>query len=80
MDGIDFTEKMTRKTFEELSEPVFEEITSPIRRFLLDNDMKPSDIKTVELIGGSVRIPKVNSMIAEIIGKQAEIGTHINGD
>ena len=42
--------------------------------------MKASDIKAVELIGGSVRIPKLQSMIAEIIGKQADIGTHINGD
>jgi molecular chaperone DnaK (HSP70) len=33
--------------------------------------MKPSEIKKVELIGGSVRIPKLQSLIADIIGSQA---------
>lgn len=60
--------------------PVFKELVSPIKRFLFDNEIKASDVKDVELIGGTVRIPKLQSMIAEIIGEQANIGTHINGD
>lgn len=34
----------------------------------------------MELIGGGIRIPKLQSMIAEIIGNQSKIGQHINGD
>ena len=80
MDGIDYFEKISRNKFENLSAPLFAELITPIKRFLLEHDMKPADVKTVELIGGSVRIPKLQSMISEIIGKQAEVGTHINGD
>ena len=32
------------------------------------------------MIGGSIRIPKIQSMVADIIGDQSKIGTHINGD
>lgn len=43
------------------------ELTNPLKRFLLDNDMKVDDLHSVELIGGSSRIPKLQSMIVEIL-------------
>lgn len=44
-------------------EPAIKEIVSPIKRFLLDNNFKVADIDNVELIGGSSRIPKLQTMI-----------------
>jgi molecular chaperone DnaK (HSP70) len=38
-------------------------LTSPLKRFLLDNDLKVKDIHSIELIGGGSRIPKIQSMI-----------------
>jgi len=32
------------------------------------------------LIGGSIRIPKLQEMLADVFGKSVDIGTHINGD
>lgn len=63
MDGIDFHSKITRAEFEKRSEGVFRELTSPLKRFLLDNDLKADDLHSVELIGGGTRIPKLQSMI-----------------
>jgi hypoxia up-regulated 1 len=38
-------------------------------------------LHSVELIGGGTRIPKLQSMITEILNDQKNIvGTHINGD
>lgn len=42
--------------------------------------MRPEDLDGVEIIGGSSRIPKLQSMIAEIIGNTSKVGTHINAD
>lgn len=81
MDGIDFHSKMTRVEFERRAEEVFKELTAPLKRFLLDNDMKAEDLHSVELIGGGSRIPKLQSMIADILQCPKEkIGTHINAD
>lgn len=80
MDGIDYQDKITRTEFEELSAPLLEKLTAPIRRFLLDHDLKPEDLDGVELVGGCIRIPKLQSMVSEIIGNQSKMGQHINGD
>ena len=63
MDGIDFHDKVTRAEFEEMIEPILKEITSPVKRFLFDNNLRPEDIDNIELIGGSMRVPKLQSMI-----------------
>ncbi len=80
MDGIDFSATITRKEFEALAEETFKAVTSPIKRFLFDHDLKPSDLHGVELIGGGIRIPRIQALIAEAIGNSSLIGTHINGD
>jgi len=56
-------------------------LTNPIKRFLFDNDMRPEDVDYVELIGGGSRIPKLQTLIQEIVSdKTGKVGTHINGD
>lgn len=80
MDSIDYHDKVTRAEFEEMIMPILKEITSPIKRFLFDNNLRPEDLDGVEVIGGSSRIPKLQSMVAEIIGNQSKVGTHINAD
>ena len=42
INGIDYQDKITREEFIKLSSSLLEDLVSPIRRFLLDNDMKPS--------------------------------------
>ena len=47
---------------------------------MFDHDLKPEDLDGVELIGGSIRVPKIQDMIGEIIKDKEKMGTHINGD
>lgn len=67
MDGIDFHSKITRVQFEKRAEQVFNELTSPLKRFLLENDIKVDQLHSIQLIGGGSRIPKLQSMIASIL-------------
>lgn len=54
-------------------------ITDPIIPFLRANDLRPKEINNVELIGASVRIPKLFALLNETF-QGVEVGTHINGD
>lgn len=67
MDGIDFHSKITRVEFQKRAEQVFDELTSPLKRFLLENDIKADELHSIQLIGGGSRIPKLQSMIANIL-------------
>ena len=77
--GKDFSETLTRAKFEELNMDLFKKTLKPVEQVLKDAKAKKSDIDDIVLIGGSTRIPKVQSMIEEYFGgKKASKG--INPD
>lgn len=80
MDGIDFSDHLRRTELEKMADDLFQKVTKPIKRFLFDHDLKPSELTAVELIGGGSRVPKLQSLIGEIIGNSSIVGSHINGD
>ncbi|KAI7430064.1 78 kDa glucose-regulated, partial [Hortaea werneckii] len=77
-DGNDFSETLTRAKFEELNNDLFKKTLKPVEQVLKDAKMKKSDIDDIVLVGGSTRIPKVQSMLEEFFGKKASKG--INPD
>jgi endoplasmic reticulum chaperone BiP len=78
-DGKDFSETLTRAKFEELNMDLFKKTLKPVEQVLKDAKVKKSDIDDIVLVGGSTRIPKVQSMIEEYFGgKKASKG--INPD
>lgn len=62
--------KLTRSQFEKLVAPIIEKTKKPCLNCLQDAGLKPSDIHEVILVGGSTRIPMVQTMIKEIFGKE----------
>ncbi len=62
---------ITRAKFEQLCESVFERLKGPCYRALEDAKLQASDIDEVVLVGGSTRIPKVQEIVKEIFGKEA---------
>jgi heat shock protein 5 len=79
IDGIDFSETITRARFEELCNDLFKKTISPVKQVLDDAGMKKTDIDEVVLVGGSTRIPKVQQLIKEFFdGKEPNRG--INPD
>jgi len=79
IDGIDFTETITRARFEELCADLFKKTLQPVSQVLDDAGMKKSEIDEVVLVGGSTRIPKVQQLIKDFFnGKEPNRG--INPD
>jgi len=67
-EGIDLSETLTRARFEELNLDLFKKTLGPVQKVLEDADMAKKDIDEVVLVGGSTRIPKVQSLLKDFFG------------
>jgi len=60
---------LTRAKFEELCAKLIDRCTTPITNSLKDAEVKPNDIDQNVLVGGSTRIPAVQSLVKKLLGK-----------
>mmetsp|Transcript_66739 Transcript_66739/g.100610 ORF Transcript_66739/g.100610 Transcript_66739/m.100610 type:complete len:635 (+) Transcript_66739:66-1970(+) len=67
-EGFDLSETLTRARFEELNNDLFKKTMGPVARVMEDADLSKSEIDEIVLVGGSTRIPKVQSLISEYFG------------
>eukprot|EP01083_Nonionella_stella_P057140 150135_1 len=78
-EGKDFSESLTRARFEELNNALFKKTLKPLAACLKDSGLKKSQIHEVVLVGGSTRIPKIQSLVKDFFnGKEPNRG--INPD
>jgi len=78
-DGKDLDETLTRAKFEALNNDLFQKTLKPVQDVLADSKMSKSEIHEIVLVGGSTRIPKIQSLIKEFFnGKEPSRG--INPD
>ncbi|MDD9943803.1 MAG: Fe-S protein assembly chaperone HscA [Myxococcales bacterium] len=59
-----------RAEFEALIEPLLSRTGAACRRALRDAQVTPSEVDGVILVGGSTRVPRVRSFVAELFGQQ----------
>lgn len=83
MDDTDVSGKMAREDFEALVADEFAKIKGCAEDLLAqlkagDDKFKLADIEFVEIVGGSVRIPKIKEILTEVFGK--ELSTTLNLD
>lgn len=64
-DGIDFATTITRARFEELNMDLFRKCMECVDKVLLDSGYGKGDIHDVVMVGGSIRIPKIQQMISD---------------
>jgi len=64
-EGIDFFSSINRARFEELCMDLFRGTMEPVEKVLRDAKMSKSQVHEVVLVGGSTRIPKIQSMLAD---------------
>ncbi|MBF90061.1 MAG: molecular chaperone DnaK [Candidatus Marinimicrobia bacterium] len=67
---------LTRAKFEELVDDLIERTRKPCEQALKDAGVKPTDINDVILVGGSIRIPKVQDVVKEIFRKEPNRGVN----
>ena len=68
--------KLSRAKFEQLVADLFDRALEPCKRALKDADIDTSKIDEVVLVGGSTRIPKVQEMVQELLGKEPHKGVN----
>lgn len=62
-EGIDFFCRISRARFEELNSDLFRTTLEPVEKALKDAKLDKSSIHDIVLVGGSTRIPKVQSLL-----------------
>ncbi|XP_049302575.1 heat shock protein 70-like [Bactrocera dorsalis] len=62
-EGVDFYTKVSRARFEELCADLFRQTLDPVEKALNDAKMDKNQIHDIVLVGGSTRIPKVQSLL-----------------
>merc|ERR1712139_589349 len=60
---------LSRSKLEQLVGPMIEKTVAPCEKCNKDAGMKPSEIDTVLLVGGSTRIPMVSDVVKKVYGK-----------
>jgi len=70
-EGIDFYTSITRARFEELNSDLFRNVIEPVEKVLNDSKLDKSSIHEIVLVGGSTRIPKIQSLVSQFFnGKE----------
>src|SRR5712671_308595 len=65
---IHMEEKLTRTRLEQMMNELLERSMKPVKQALEDAKMSPNDIQEVVLVGGSTRIPKVQTLVRNFFG------------
>ena len=76
--GIDFSTVITRARFEDLNQSFFKKTMDPVATCLSDSGLGKAQIDEVVLVGGTTRIPKIQSLLQDYFGKTPSTG--INPD
>jgi len=70
-DGVDYNSTITRARFEDLCMDYFKKCMEPCEKVLRDSKISKNDVHEIVLVGGSTRIPKVQSMLSDFFnGKE----------
>merc|ERR1712085_162940 len=70
-DGIDYSCSLSRARFEELNMDYFRNSMGPVEKCMRDSGIDKRGVHEIVLVGGSTRIPKVQTMIQEFFnGKE----------
>ncbi len=68
--------KLTRAKFESLVEDLLQRTVGPTQQALRDAGVDASKIDEVVLVGGSTRIPRVQTIVKELFGKEPHKGVN----
>ena len=70
-EGIDYNGTITRARFEDMCSDLFRKTFDPVEKVLRDAKLSKSQIDEIVLVGGSTRIPKIQTQLSEYFnGKQ----------
>lgn len=66
--GIDFSSSITREAFEQMAGDFFQRAAVPLLTILERNNLTATDVANIEMVGGGVRVPKLQESLTEALG------------
>jgi len=78
-EGEDYSTTLSRAKFEELCMDLFRQCMPPVENVLKDAEVSKGQVHEVVLVGGSTRIPKVQSMLTDFFNGKS-LNKSINPD
>ncbi|XP_025424713.1 major heat shock 70 kDa protein Ab-like [Sipha flava] len=79
LDGVDFYTRVSRARFEEMCADLFRSTLQPVEKALRDAKLDKGAVHDVVLVGGSTRIPKIQSLLQNFFGGKT-LNLSINPD
>ncbi len=67
---------LTRAKFEQLTEDLIERSLTPVKQALDDANLSKKDIDEVVLVGGMTRVPRIQSEVEKMFGKEPHKGVN----
>lgn len=78
MNDKDVSGRMKRETFENLASGLLNSVENKMRQVLHQANLRPDDIESVQVVGGSTRLPAVKALVHKVFGREAS--TTLNQD
>lgn len=79
MNDVDVSSKLSREHYEALISPILDRIAAPIQAALERSKLTLDQIDSVELVGGTTRVPAVRARIQAVLGGKS-LSTTVNQD
>jgi hypoxia up-regulated 1 len=79
-DDINYQTHISRAKFEEICHDLLDRAAKPIERALKMANLTLDELDAVEMIGGAMRVPKVQEAVSAALGGKLELGMHLNSD
>ncbi|KAJ1877742.1 adenyl-nucleotide exchange factor sse1, partial [Kickxella alabastrina] len=70
MNDVDASAMYSRDELVELIEPLLQKLEKPIQQAIADANLEGDEIHSIELVGGSIRIPAVKKRLTEFFGRE----------
>jgi len=77
--GVDYNTTISRAKFESLCNDLFKKTMRPVEQVLRDASVSKSDVHEIILVGGSTRIPKIQSLLSDFFNGK-ELCKSVNPD
>jgi molecular chaperone DnaK len=68
--------KLTRSRFEQMVEDILQRSVGPCKQALADAGVTPQQIDEVVLVGGQTRMPRIQTLVRELFGKEPHKGVN----
>lgn len=78
-DGIDYNTSLSKAKFEDLCSVLFKKTIEPVDNVIRDSKIDKSKVNEIVLVGGSTRIPKIQSLLSEYFNGK-ELCRSVNPD